>query len=139
MAPKRKPFKLPVRPDELRQVPARVAPRSATVSFVHTQINKRLYLSTCSTDEIKAALGALRKLSSLTWEEIFQTGRKGANKTGLNCEKIPRLKIPRPAEVSEDVTILSIRASERFRILGYRDSDAFRVLWFDPLHSSYDG
>ena len=112
---------------------------SVRVSFKHTQINKGLCLSTCTADQIRGALNSLRIATSLSWPELFQTGRKGAGKTGLNFEKIPTasLKVARPSEVSEDETILSIRASGRFRILGYRRTDAFHILWFDPNHSAY--
>jgi len=82
-------------------------------------------------------LAALRKLTSTTWNAAFQQGGKGPNKTGLapTPYKDHDLKhVKRPAEISADLGIIGIRASQKYRIFGVRSRDVYFVLWFDRNH-----
>ena len=56
---------------------------------------------------------------------------------GFKFENIP--EIPLPNNIEKDITLSSLRASEKFRIIGYRQEDYFYIVWFDRNHLAYKG
>ena len=41
--------------------------------------------------------------------------------------------------IEKDITLSSIRASEKFRLIGYRQEQYFYIVWFDRNHLTYKG
>lgn len=74
----------------------------------------------------------------MTWTDVFRTGGKQPqSRTGLHWTVYPNSAlrgVTRPANLSPDVRIVGIRASERQRIFGAHLDDAFYVIWFDRCH-----
>ena len=42
----------------------------------------------------------------------------------------------KPDSISKDVTIRSMRLSQKFRIIGYREGEYFYIVWFDNKHET---
>lgn len=42
----------------------------------------------------------------------------------------------RPDTISNDVTIRSMRLSQKSRIIGYRQDEFFYIVWFDNIHET---
>ena len=101
------------------------------------QSGSRFCLSHCKGEEIREAMDCLRQLTQLTWQNVLQTGGKGANKAGLACTPYDDSllqKVQRPPELSIDVRIAAIRATQKFRIFGAYVEHIFYILWFDRNH-----
>ena len=78
-------------------------------------------------------------MPSVTWANVFQLGSKDrSRKTGLNPTKYKDHAlngVTRPAQLSEELPILGIRASDTIRIFGAQSGNTFMVLWFDLGHN----
>ena len=48
-------------------------------------------------------------------------------------------QIEKPDSIEKDITLSSIRASEKFRLIGYRQEQYFYIVWFDRNHLTYKG
>ena len=122
--------------------PEKTDPALAKITFRQFEQGTAYCLSKCSEEDIQTALTCLQKICQRTWQQIRESGAKGAGKAGLNYESHNDTSLgtmQRPASLSKDVVICSVRASEVFRIFGFRDSDAFHPIWFDPRHSICKG
>ncbi len=76
--------------------------------------------------ELKNFIDYAKKVESLSWKEIkiYQ---------GLKYENLPNIN-PRPDNIDNDITLSSMRLSNKFRIIGYREKEYFCIVWFDKNH-----
>ena len=113
----------------------------ATVSFRHAAIGGEYCLSACNADQLRSVANTLRVMTTLSWQEIYRSARKGVGKSGLAWTPYHdrAIRRPRPDTIPAEVKLAGIRVSEKFRILGYRLEDTFYVIWFDPSHKLVDG
>lgn len=82
-------------------------------------------------------MDSLRILTTLTWQQVLQSGGKGPNKAGLayTVYSDDALKgAKRPARLSPDVQIAALRAGQKARVFGAYFEHVFYALWFDPNH-----
>jgi hypothetical protein len=82
-------------------------------------------------------MDCLRKLTTMTWHQVLDTGGKGGNKHGLghtpyNDHTLKGAK--RPSGISEDLKISAVRASQKYRVYGFYLNHIFYILWFDRNH-----
>jgi len=106
------------------------------ICFKHTEFKGQYCLGHCTTIEAKAAVECFRKLLAMTYGDAYKQGG-GRIKTGLALTYYTDdalRHVSRPAEISEDVRIAGIRASDKFRIFGAVMKQTFYVLWFDRNH-----
>jgi hypothetical protein len=109
-----------------------------SVSFRYIAAGAEHCLSKCIEDDVREVMDCLRQLTTLTWMQVLQTAGKGENKAGLAYTPYgdDSLKgVSRPQNLSPEIRIAGIRASQRVRVFGaYRDH-VFYLLWFDKDHS----
>lgn len=129
--------------DAKEEAPSKKEQPNVRLSFEKYEDGSDYCLSECTTDEIQTALKCFQKICLRTWQQILDTGTKErGSKSGLHFEIIPDNAIKgasRPATLSEDVKICSVRASQVFRIYGFRESESFHPLWYDPHHQICNG
>lgn len=80
-----------------------------------------------SKRELKDFIKFCKKIENMTWKDI----RKDI---GLKYEILKNLD--KPVFLSEDVTLHSMRLSQKSRIIGYRESEFFYIVWFDNNHET---
>ena len=117
-------------------------PQLATITFRQYECGEKFCLSKCAEADVQMALTCLRKICERTWSQIHDSRSKNpADKTGLNYEKHDdnELKSKRPANISPELPIHSVRASGVFRIYGVRIEGSFRPIWFVTDHSMISG
>ena len=128
--------------------PSKPAPSLSPKVQVHplhipVKISFRLYesgntycLCEAEKDDIKHFMDSLRKLSSMTWQQVRDQGGRPGNKTGLAYTNYSdnSLSIERPANVSSDLEIGGFRAGSASRVFGVAIENVFHVIWFDPHH-----
>lgn len=68
----------------------------------------------------------------MSWKEIKVD-------QGLNYETPKHFNVSIPDIFPRDATLVSFRASQKFRIIGWRESDNLNLMWFDKNHASYPG
>lgn len=124
--------------EDIRDSPPQKLHAPTSLSFQHAKPGMKYCLSFCSQKEVRGVVDALRQLTTLTWYQVMQSGtKKKGKKVGLNYETFTESdfkgKISRPAGLSMDLRISSVRASDCFRIFGCHTNDIFYVLWFDRL------
>lgn len=85
-------------------------------------------VTSCERDDKAAFAVMLKRLSSLTWQEITQAHRKG-----LGFEKIARsaIKAAVPAGITEDVNFIAFRFNGQKPMVGFRDGEVFHIVWLD--------
>lgn len=76
-------------------------------------------------DELKAFINYAKKVEKITWKDIK------VNKS-LNYETLPN--VPKPSNVPKDVTLTSMRMSQKSRIIGFRQQEYYYIVWFDVNH-----
>lgn len=88
-------------------------------------------------EEKAASFDTMKKLSKLTWAQIYK-----APKHGLGCEKIDRNSITGDSipdvVVDEDTTIIAFRYNGKKAMVGFREKDTFFILWFDREYKLYN-
>lgn len=108
------------------------------ISFRYVCAGADYCLSKFEADDVREVMDCLRQLTTLTWMQVLQQGGKGENKTGLGytpyADEILK-HVSRPKNLSPDVSIAGIRASQRLRIFGAYQDHVFYLLWFDRDHS----
>lgn len=77
--------------------------------------------------ELKEFLKFAKKVEQLEWKDI----RKDV---GLKYKSLNNL-CP-PSYISKDITLHSMRASQKFRIIGYKEKEFFYIVWFDKDHET---
>lgn len=89
--------------------------------------DNRFQLWNLNKQEIELFISYAKKIEKLSWQEIYQH-------RGLNYEKIDSLKTP--DYLDSEVSLYSMRVSQKFRILGYRSYEFFYIVWFDNNHET---
>ena len=92
------------------------------------QCDDKYPLCNLQKDELKEFITFAKKIESIPWRTI-----KTYN--GFKFENIPELKAPDC--LGKDITLSSLRASDKFRIIGYRQEEYFYIVWFDRNHITY--
>ena len=95
-----------------------------------SQCDEKYPLHELQKEELKAFISFAKIFESLPWRTI-----KTYN--GLKFEIIPQIK--KPNEIKKDITLSSLRISDKFRIIGYRQEQFFYIVWFDRNHLAYKG
>lgn len=90
-------------------------------------------VATCNDEEKAALADSMWRRSRITWRELRSAGRHG-----LGAEKITRINQPRPAVVTDDVTLLAFRFSGMKAMIGFREGRIFHVIWLDSDFEVYD-
>ncbi len=105
-----------------------------SLSFRHADVGGTFCLSKCETKDVKEVVDCLRQLTTLDWWQVLQQGGKPGQKVGLGYTAYDDGDLKgakRPPQISPDVQIAGVRASQRCRVFGaYVDY----VLWFDRDH-----
>jgi hypothetical protein len=107
------------------------------LSYRFIKAGKSFCLSHCKKDDIRAVADCLRQLTTMTWEQVRQSGGRGENKVGLGYTpyKDSELNhVQRPPEFSKDISIAAVRATQKMRVFGGYKGHVFYLLWFDPDH-----
>ena len=95
-----------------------------------SQCDEKYPLYNLQKEELKEFISFAKKFERLPWRSI-------KTYKGFKFENIP--EIPLPNNIEKDITLSSLRASEKFRIIGYRQEDYFYIVWFDRNHLTYKG
>jgi hypothetical protein len=91
-------------------------------------------ITLCNKDDKAAFAERIRKLSTMTWNQIINADRRGFGR-----EKIARDSLPNPpSSVSEDVTFIALRFSGMKPMVGYQQNEIFHILWFDRDYNLYE-
>lgn len=91
-------------------------------------------LKVCTVDEKAAFASRLYEMSRLTWQQIAQADRHGQ---GTETIKRASIKVPIPACITEDVSIIAFRCFGKAPMVGYRAHDTFYVVWIDRDFTLY--
>lgn len=100
-------------------------------SLIHVQ--KSHCITKCGLDEKAGFAEMLKKLSELTWQELYN-----APSHGLGCEPIRRLKVKPPQHLPKDTIFVAFRFSGKKPMVGHREKDVFHIIWFDSKFDVYD-
>lgn len=95
-----------------------------------SQCDDKYPLCELKKDELKAFISLAKAFENLPWRTI-------KTYTGFKFENIPQIK--GPSSIAKDITLSSIRLSDKFRLIGYRQEEYFYIVWFDRNHISYKG
>lgn len=79
-------------------------------------------------------MDALRQVTTLSWNDVRNTGGRPGNKEGLGYTPYPNLNHQLPPQMS-NMTMAGIRGSARIRVLGFHYNQVFYVLMFNRDHS----
>lgn len=80
-----------------------------------------------NSNEIKEFVSFAKKIEKIQWKNIKQV-------PGLRYEVLHNFS--KPDSISKDVTIRSMRLSQKFRVIGYREGEYFYIVWFDNKHET---
>jgi hypothetical protein len=86
-----------------------------------------------TSDQATQFLDRLRRLSQLSWIDLYGSGRHG-----MGCEKIANLRVGLPRALSPDTTILAFRCFGLMPMLGFRRFHVFHLVWLDPNGECYN-
>lgn len=110
----------------------------AALSFQFYEPGSTFCLSRAERDSARAFLDCLRKLTTLTWQQVLDQSGKGPRKTGLAwtfyADHVLR-GVTRPPLLPAKIPIGAVRASQKSRVFGAYDAGLFHVLFFDPDHA----
>ncbi len=95
-----------------------------------SKCDEKYPLCNLQKEELKEFIFFAKKFESLPWKSI-------KTYKSFKFENIP--EILKPSNIEKDITLSSLRASEKFRIIGYRQEDYFYIVWFDRNHLTYKG
>jgi hypothetical protein len=93
-----------------------------------SQCDEKFPLQELQKDELKSFVSFAKIFESLPWRRI-------KTYSGLKFENIP--EINKPDTLEKDITLSSIRVTQKFRIIGYRQEQYFYIVWFDRNHQAY--
>lgn len=98
-------------------------------------------LSEWTSDELRAFSGMIESLRGMTWDDIYRTGGKLGNKTGVgytvhkDASRLPNSR--RLEKLSPDLTFFELRVTGRARVHGFRTKSVFFLVWLDRNHDVY--
>ena len=95
-----------------------------------SECNEKYPLHELQKEELKAFISFAKTFEKLPWRTIKTF-------SGLKFENIPQLE--KPDNIEKDITLSSLRVSDKFRIIGYRQEQFFYIVWFDRNHLTYKG
>ncbi len=95
-----------------------------------SECNEKYPLHELQKEELKAFISFAKTFEKLPWRTIKTF-------SGLKFENIPQLEMP--DNIEKDITLSSLRVSDKFRIIGYRQEQFFYIVWFDRNHLTYKG
>ncbi|MDO8684913.1 MAG: hypothetical protein Q7N50_15725 [Armatimonadota bacterium] len=101
--------------------------------FSLSQVRKSHCITNCEQREKSDFAEMLRKLSQCIWHDL-----ENSNYHGIGCERIKRLKVKRPEDLSDDTIFIAFRFSGMKPMVGHRENDVFHILWFDREFNVYD-
>jgi hypothetical protein len=110
----------------------------ASISFRYFAPGDNHCLSHCIRDEVRHSTDCMRKLTTMGWQQVLQSGGKGEHKAGLAYTEYSDsdLKgVSRPPALSRDIKIAAVRVSQGMRMFGGYHQHVFYVLWFDRNHA----
>ena len=98
-------------------------------------------LSQWTSEELSNFSEFTNKLTSMTWEQIYKTGGKSGNKTGVGyTPHSKKNKLPNQGIVSglsEDISFFELRVNQKARVHGFRSGSSFFLVWLDRNHEVY--
>ena len=80
-----------------------------------------------NSNELKEFINFAKKVENIEWKDV-------KNHSGLRYKVLNDIKVP--SNISKDITIRSMRLSDKFRIIGFRDKEYFYIIWFDNNHAT---
>lgn len=95
-----------------------------------SQCDEKYPLQELQKDELKAFVSFAKNFEKMPWRTIITY-------KGFKFESIPQIE--KPDSIEKDITLNSMRISDKFRIIGYRQEQYFYIVWFDRNHLSYKG
>lgn len=100
-------------------------------------------LSEWDADQLRAFSAFCRKITQIKWTDIYKTGGKAGNKTGLGYTPHRDRKVlpvtPELKEISPDLTWFELRVTGEARVHGFRCKSAFFLVFLDRQHDVYPG
>lgn len=78
-------------------------------------------------EHLKGFISFAKKVEGLTWKNIKAD-------TGLKYETLDGMS--KPNNIPQDVTLTSMRMSQKARIIGYRQQEFYYIVWFDINHKT---
>jgi len=123
-------------PVEQPEDPSNLSGGETKVSLSFELLQAGYTISKCShcLDELS---DKLRMVTSLTWTQLYATGRKSGKKPGLNYEQNVTVNFPIPKNVPKD-KLCSFRITQTARSVGFRIKNSFYIVWLDPFHKYTD-
>lgn len=100
------------------------------LKFAHC--HDRYPLEKLGSKELKSFINFCKKIEIMSWKDIKLDG-------GFNYETPKYFNVSMPDVLPKDATLVSFRASQKFRIIGSRENDSLNLMWFDKNHTSYPG
>lgn len=91
-------------------------------------------ITACEAADKAAFADKMRRMSQMTWNDLIQAPRHGMGLEKISPSSITR---PLPAQVTEDVSLISFRFSGKKPMVGYRQDGTFHILWFDRNFTLY--
>jgi hypothetical protein len=94
-----------------------------------------------TSDELKSFSEFTQKLKRLTWQQIYKSGGRLGDKTGLGyTPHKTRAYLPKHPELdslSPDITFFELRITQKARVHGFRVKSTFFLVWLDRNHQIY--
>lgn len=91
--------------------------------------DKKFQLHKLNANELKDFTNYVKQIENMTWSDIKTHG-------GLRFKALSNIEYKIPNNVPNDITICSMRLSQKFRVLGFRENAYFFVIWFDNKHET---
>lgn len=91
--------------------------------------DKKFQLHKLNANELKDFTNYVKQIENMTWADIKTHG-------GLRFKALSNIEYKIPNNVPNDITICSMRLSQKFRVLGFRENAYFFVIWFDNKHET---
>ena len=108
------------------------------ISFKYIEAGEKFCLCHYEKQEAKNVMDCLRKLTTIPWIQVLQSG--GGHKSGLAFTPYKDgdlREVKRPPTLSKEISISSVRASEKSRVWGAYFDHTYYILWFDRNHKIY--
>jgi hypothetical protein len=114
------------------------------VAFVVLRYHQAAWqcFSDWTRDELRAFSEFNRKVSSLSWAQIYATGGRGAGKAGLGYTPHDGRALPPVGfadALSEDIGWCELRVTQKARVHGFRAGQGFFLVFLDRNHDIFPG